>query len=115
MTTEGRERLDKEIDQKIEETKNLQFGSEEYKTATESLCTLVKLAGEYDKNAREADTAKTQNILRIIEVGGALLVSVSGLLLYDVWNRRGYQFETNGTICSSTFRRMLGDMKVLKK
>lgn len=115
MTEEGRKKLSEEIDQKIEETKNLEFGSEQYKTATQSLYMMQKVAGEYDKGVRETEMVKKQHKLNIVEIGGGLLVSVAGLVLYDVWNKRGYQFETTGTVCSSTFRRMLSDTKVLKR
>ena len=100
--------LDEEIKSEIENLNDIDIGSEEHTAAVDNLTKLYKLRIEENRNLSDADEKQKQlkedkkaQWLRLgVEVVG-IIVSVA---FSSHWMRKGYEFETNQTYTSTTFR-----------
>lgn len=100
--------LDEELKSRINEMKEYKPGSEEYTAAVEGITKLYKLKIEESKNEleyeHEAEKLDSENKHRKI---GYVLSGVGfgmTMLFNTVWMVKGFKFEEDGVLCSSTFK-----------
>lgn len=117
--------FDDALQEGIEQLRKLAPGSNEYRTQAESIAALyrariedAKVAVDKEnkdnllKQSRESD--HKQFMMKCADIAVQISLGLAGLVFYNVWNRRGYKFEENGTITSKTFNRSLQDVKIPK-
>lgn len=110
--SENQTRLEKEIERLLKELKALDPSTVEYSTVASRLDTLYKLSIENLK----ADTEKVERKKdRIANVGVQAGLAIGGWIAYDIWNRRGLNFEKTGTVGSMWVRNLIGKMLPAKK
>lgn len=131
--------LDEEIKTEIENLSSLPDGSQEKTLAIDDLTKIYKLRIEEikaetdrtdkkqsndlerdkftystlvqdDENAYRERCRRDQNLDRWLNFGLQIGLTVIGFIAYDVWNRRGFRFEENGTITSPQNRNLLSKM-----
>lgn len=131
--------LDDQIKTEIKGLASLQTGSEEKSKATHVLTELYKLRLdekkikaaheehldrnelERDKHFLESQTRddervlkeaqhKSQNLDKWLNFGLAVGQLTVMVIAYDVWSRRGYKFEEEGTVRSPQMRNLLSKM-----
>lgn len=132
--------LDGVIETKIQDLESLSSGSEEEKTAIQSLATLHKLRIEEIKAQTEAEEkcerrtmdsekhdadrtreeesqtrqARDQMIDRCMRTGVAVGELVLPLVFYGIWMNRGFKFEETGAFTSTTFKNLLNRFRPTK-
>lgn len=100
--------LDEEIRFEIDNLGDIDIGSEKQTVAVDNLAKLYKLRIDENRNLSDADEkqkqlkedARIQRIRLGIEIA-SIIVSVA---FSSHWMRKGYEFETNQTYTSTTFR-----------
>lgn len=130
MGEENRSLLEEEIKAEIKRLGSLESGSQEHTKAVDSLTKLYKLKLEEDKNTyerldkienreidQESKTAQMAESVkdRYFRFGMAAAELVLPLMFYDVWMRRGFKFEQDGTFTSQTFRGLFSRFRPTKK
>lgn len=99
--------LHEEIEQKLEQLKYMEVGSEEYRNAVDALTKLFDRAIEMEKNsANRADENKDRlirNILKALEIGLPLGVTIWGVL-------KSLKFEETGTVTTLIGRGLLNKL-----
>lgn len=100
---ETKRNLDDEIQDLLENLKDLEADSEEYSKTTKCLDTLYRLKIDEKKNESDIEESKNQRKFRVIgyvlEGAGIVLP----LIFYGRWMKRGFKFEETGTFTSKTF------------
>lgn len=112
---ETKRTLDDEIQDLLENLKDLEADSEEYSKTTKSLDTLYRLKIDEEKNKSDIEESKNQTKFRVIgyvlEGAGIVLP----LIFYGRWMKRGFKFEETGTFTSKTFTGLQRFFKPTKK
>lgn len=100
-------KLHEEIEQKLEQLRFMDAGSEEYRNAVDALTKLFDRAIELEKNAaNRADENKDRlirNILKALEIGLPLGVTIWGVL-------KSLKFEETGTVTTLIGRGLLNKL-----
>ena len=126
MDDELRELMAKEVEYQVANLRNLQAGSDEHKNASESLkkiCDvlsqdvkdqvavneqMIKEDLELKKLKMETEIKKKEernhwwSTVAHIAIDG--IAVAGGLMLNNIWMKRGFEFEKEGTYTSGTFR-----------
>ena len=116
--------LEEEIKSELQTLSNLEVGSKELESATESVATLYKLRIEEAKLERELandsemefkraqlkEQAKDRYIRLGLDVAGLVLPMV----FYGIWMHKGFKFEETGTYTSTTFRGLFNRFRPTK-
>lgn len=129
--------LDETIRAGIEELSSINPESKEYSDAVENLAKLYKLriedskaAMEYNKEidndqfrkeqmekeeqARKEQLAE-QRIDRYVRIGIAVIELITPIIFYDIWMRRGFEFEKTDSFTSMTFKGLINRFRPTKK
>lgn len=129
MSEENRRLLEEEIEVEIKRLGSLESGSQEHVTAVDSLTKLYKLKLEEDKNAyerldmietreidQESKTSQMEESVkdRYFRYSVAVAELILPLMFYNIWMRRGFKFEQDGTFTSQTFRGLFNRFKPTK-
>lgn len=131
------ELLNEEIADEIKALSQLEPGSDEKSSAVEDLAKLYKLRIEENKNSWDADDKYNRRIMdeksnenddeikkkqieeqikdRYFKVGIAAAELMIPLMFYGIWMNKGFKFEENGTITSSTFKGLINRFRPTKK
>lgn len=121
MRDKIQESLDKVIEQEINEVSSLATGSKEKTAAVNDLTELYKLRIEeakieqakvdkrYDVESKQAQL-NSQAMDRWVNIALQVGLTLSGLIAYNVWFKRGLRFEETGTITSPMTRNLLSRM-----
>ena len=130
---EKNERLDKELERRLEDLENLTTGSDEQGKATDNIVKLYKLRMDENEqeNSKNADEdkavlerhkleleeqkAKDDKLIRILTTVTSVGVTIAGFAVGSHWYGKGFKFEETGTICSSTFKGLMRDFRFFKK
>lgn len=96
------------IDEHIE---SIRTEMEKYDPGSKEWNALNSNLPDYYKVQIEAKDVKTRKVLKKIEVGGSLILSVLGFGLYKRYLDKGFEFEKEGTFTSSTFRNLIGKIR----
>ena len=130
---EMNERLDKELERRLEDLENLTTGSDEQGKATDNIVKLYKLRMDENEqeNSKNADEdkavlerhkleleeqkAKDDKLIRILTTVTSVGVTIAGFAVGSHWYGKGFKFEETGTICSSTFKGLMRDFRFFKK
>lgn len=110
-----------EINVLLQKVKGMEYGSEEYKKAIDSLETLMSIKIKFENAGVEADI-KTQELeierlkaefekdkqlhdekFKMIEIGVAIVGILAPIISYDRNFAKGLRFETDGVITSRFF------------
>lgn len=125
------EQMEELLVQKIERAKTAKEGDEE-KKCLDNLLPIYKtyveekkaILDHQDKVAQRKDDAchrmyevsikeeqvKNQKIDTLVNVGLQVGLTVGSWICYDIWQRRGFKFETTGTVTSPFLRNLIGRM-----
>lgn len=131
------ELLNEEIADEIKALSQLEPGSDEKSAAIEDLAKLYKLRIEENKSSWDADDKYNRRIMdeksnenddeikkkqieeqikdRYFKVGIAAAELMIPLMFYGIWMNKGFKFEENGTITSSTFKGLINRFRPTKK
>lgn len=131
------ELLNEEIADEIKALSQLEPGSNEKSAAIENLTKLYKLRIEENKSSWDADDKYNRRIMdeksnekddeikkkqieeqikdRYFKVGIAAAELMIPLMFYGIWMNKGFKFEENGTITSSTFKGLINRFRPTKK
>lgn len=125
--------MDKELKRRFEDLENLKTGSDEQSKATDNIVKLYKLRmDENEQNVSkeadedkllleksklelEAEKAKDDKLIRILTTVTSVGISIAGFAVGSHWYGKGFKFEETGTICSSTFKRLMKDFRFFRK
>lgn len=111
----SRNMLDKEIENLLENLRNCNPESEQYKAITDRLDTLYRLRIEEDKNtvSCEIEEIKTNNekFLGYLKVGSEIGLGVLSFVGAMWFATRGFKFEETGTFTSTIFRNGMGKFR----
>ncbi len=127
------EMMDKELKRRFEDLENLKTGSDEQSKATDNIVKLYKLRmDENEQNVSkeadedkllleksklelEAEKAKDDKLIRILTTVTSVGISIAGFAVGSHWYGKGFKFEETGTICSSTFKGLMKDIRFFRK
>ncbi|MDO4292108.1 MAG: hypothetical protein Q4C65_02645 [Eubacteriales bacterium] len=127
---ETRDMLEDVIRNQIDGLSDLEQGSKEYTLAIGDLKSLYELKIEEYKSRMEIDDRFRMNekelelkraqmleqkTERYFNLGLGVAQLVLPLLFYGSWMRKGFRFEENGSITSTTFRNLLSCFKPTRK
>lgn len=118
--------LEEEIGNELENLKILKPGSEDHQRAVDSLAVLFKIKQdelESDNKAEDVNLrteemeikAKEQKKDRIVKIALETAGIVVPVIFYGIWMKKGFMFEKDGTITSSTFKGLIRFFKPTKK
>lgn len=111
---EIKEKLDRELEQRIEYLSQMTLGSDDMSKAVETISKLHELRmaekkaddaleAEKQKLAIELKKAKDAKIMSIIGTGVTIGTFATKLAFDNLWMARGFKFEETGTFCSKIF------------
>ena len=126
MEDELRDQLNELIQKELAKMDGMSIGTEEYETASQSLERLYKLAvqdarqqAEYvdqmnrddierkkyelDKDHKTAEL-REQRKSNYMQLGLSAATALATMWFYNVWMKKGFQFEETGTFTSTTLR-----------
>lgn len=72
----------------------------------------AKVTNEHAKIESEQKQKKLDRIVNVILNGG---IAIGGWICYDIWSRRGYKFESTGSISTPWLRNLVSKMLPGKK
>ena len=97
--------LENEVQQKLEELKNLPPGSEEYKAVLDCINVLCTLQIEGSKASISRDDLW-------IKYGLEAVMAAAAFGFNMVWMRRGFKFEQTGVYSSTTFKQLWSKFRI---
>lgn len=96
-----REKLEKEIDARLDAFDKIPMGTQEDRSAVDSFEKLWRLKLETEEKARKDWAELGLKALSVaVDFGGI----VGPLMFYNLWMKRGFEYERDGTFTSGTFR-----------
>ena len=124
--------LEEQIKAELETLAGFEPGSEEHSKAVDDLVKLYKLKLEETKSEVDVEKERDDAIIRGKELDireaelkeakfskwfkyGIDLMGIGApLVFYAAWMKRGFKFEENGTICSSTFKGLINKFRTTR-
>lgn len=112
MSKQLKEKLDEEINARLDAFDQIPVGTQEDKEAVDAFEKLWKLKAESEgKSWKEWAELGLKALGIAVDIGG-----IAGpLLFYNLWMKRGFQFEQEGTFTSTTFRWMQNSFPKMRK
>lgn len=129
MNKEIVNRIEVEIGTLLDELKNLDPTTEEYKGIVTTINRLYETVNkekeigikqdtillDADKNVEDRNVRLKENksvtLLNGLKTGVELAAVVVPVVFYGVWMQKGFEFEKEGTITSNTFKGLIGKFK----
>lgn len=122
--------LEVEIASKFDDLESLKPGADGRAETVDELVKLYKLKIEEEKNLWDANDRASQNETdndlkrkqleeskkdRYFKLGIAVAELILPLAFYGAWMNKGFEFEKNGAISSTTFRGLINRFRPTKK
>lgn len=105
MNKQVSEKLDAEILRELKILETYEPDQDGYEEAVDGVAKLYKAKTEEDKDKKDR---RTRGVLTILEIGVPIV-------FYGFWMKKGFEFEKDGAITSTTFRNLIGKFKPVKK
>lgn len=94
-----------------QELECLEVGTEQYESAARSFHEMVSMYYEARKSEEEKDRRSADTLLHALSIVSGFLTTGVNLLWYSHETNKGYKFEQDGIVTSSTFKDLKSKMK----
>ena len=106
-----KELLEKELANRLNESKHLQHGTDEHTNAVNNIETLHKMILNDEELEDNKKSKRKDRVIKVIMDGLTLTVP---LAFYSVWMNKGLKFEETGIFTSTTFKGLISKFRPTK-